>query len=552
MFLKKKLQTDNDTGTGEIHRPPIHHVANFSYPRTDFVHLYRKEQPGARDSQGSQSSAPPLVEDHGSDISAAEDDPQQLLKDDAQRLPKDNPRQVPGDDSRKLLEDDPQQLPAADVKMWKRWRARERKREEAERQALTNPTSDQQLAKASANPPTTHNDRSVVVPSQEQQRPHAPKPPPNACYSLFPSPSECRRRVAPAPLHIPTVPQQIGLAPSPISPNFPLPPSSRGGVTDWRNYTTATSRPGVSTTKTPGPVHSGSFAASSSDSVPLLLRSPGPTPPHSPPSTSSSSEAPQWPLEPKRCPPPEASPRSFTLAKKTTRSSPSLANLARAQRQEEALEPLPRKPPTPSDIHDRPLPPLPRDRFPPPPPPNVSVFEADTDDEDEAPEARPSSSGDARNFARRVMHGLVRHQSPQRQHDAPPDRGQSQGQSADHKRSVSDEGPSTATGSSSSSAAVPVKDRGSGGSGASGGGASGGRSGISRTLNAAARYRWGGPAAGAGEGDGAPPPRGAVSMDLPREGVRGEEVVARGRSQQDGEGLEKGGRFFGRILRRKG
>ncbi|KAH6854967.1 hypothetical protein B0I37DRAFT_43783 [Chaetomium sp. MPI-CAGE-AT-0009] len=515
MFLKKKPRTDSGKDTSETRRWPVHHVANFSYPRTDFIHLYREEQPSARDSQGSQSSAPPLVEDHGSDMSAAEDDPQ---------------------------------LSAANVKMWKNWHAKEKTMEGAERGAVTNSTGHQQQpANPPGSSPTTRcppssgsqsgqKDRGVVVPRPEQQGPHAPKPPPRASYSLFPSPSVCKKRVAPAPLQTPTVLQQAGLAPSPVSPSFPTPASSRGGVTDWINHPTATSRPGVSTTKAPGPVYCGSIAASSSDSVPLLLRSPGPTPPRSPPSTSSSSEGPRWSFEPepRKSPPPETTPRDFSLAKKTTRSSPSLANLARAQRQGETLEPLPPKPPTPTGIHNRPLPPLPTDRLPSSPPPNVSVFEIDTDGEDETGNVRPSS-GETKNFARRFMHGLVHHHSSY--HDR---LDQGQGQLADHKRSVSDEGPTTAT--RSSAAPAPAKDRGSGGSG---GGT--GRSGISRTLNAAARYRWGGPVSA---GEDVPPRRAAVSMELPRE--NSSEDGARGMSQQAGEEGDKGGRFLGRLLRRKG
>lgn len=535
MFEKNKPNTDSNKGTGEDQRP-IHYVANFSYPRTDLVHLYRKEQPGARDSQGSESSPPPLVEDHGSDLSAAEDDLQQL--------------------------------PAADVKMWKKWRAKEEKLEKVERRARTNPTGYQQLATPPAASPTAHCPPSsgsqsgqqnirVVVPCPEQQRPQAPKPPPKGGYSLFPSASVSARRAhvpLPAP---PTIPQQSGLAPSPVSPNFSFPVPLQGAI-DRRNQPVAACRPNIWTAKAPGGVHGGSIAASSSDSIPLLLRSPGPTPPHSPPGTSSSSEAPPYPFElEKRPPPPETTLRDLPpMVKKATRSSPSLANLARAQRQGQAQEPLPQRPPTPTDIHDRPLPPLPSlqtalPRF--PSPPNVSVFEPDTDDEDEPVKSRPSSS-EARNFARRLMHGLVHHHShspPSSPHDRR-DKGQHGLLLADHKRSVSDEGPSTAAGSSSSAAAgagvgagAAAKDRGSAGSGGSGG-----RGGFSRTLGAAARYRWGGTAASAGAEEVSAPVRGAVSMDLPRERV-GEEG-GRGRPQQGGDEGERGGRFLGRLLRRKG
>ncbi|EAQ89695.1 predicted protein [Chaetomium globosum CBS 148.51] len=507
-MLQKKSKTNTNIGTGEVQRP-IPCVANFSYPRTDLVHSYRKEQPGARDSQESESSPPPLVEDHGSDVSATEDDLQQP--------------------------------PATDVKMWKKWRAKDRKIEEADRWARPNLTGYQPLAKPLDASPTTHGppsprgqsgqeDKRVVGPYPK--RPQVPRPPPKACYTLFPSASISVRPVRVPLSEPPTIPQQSGLLPSPISPNFPFPARSQGGVTDGSNQPT-TSRPSVWTTKAAGSVHGSSLTAGSSDSIPLLLRSPGPTPPHSPPGASSSSESPRYPFEPEKRPAPEASQHNLSLAKRGTRSSPSLANLARAQRQEQAQEPLPPPPPTPADIYNRPLPPLPAIRF--PSPPNVSVFEDDTDDEDESGKSRPSSS-EARNFARRLMHGLVHHSNPPSPQDR---RDKGKGLLVDHKRSVSDEGPSTAAVSPSAGAVQgPAKARGSGG---------GGRSGISRTLNAAARYRWGGSAAAT---EAAPvPARGAVSMDLPREKLRVE--GSRGQSQQGAEEGEKGGRFFGRLLRRK-
>lgn len=145
------------------------------------------------------------------------------------------------------------------------------------------------------------------------------------------------------------------------------------------------------------------------------------------------------------------------------------------------------------------------------------MFETDSDDENDEDDDRAGS--EAKNFARRLMHGLVHHHL---HHDHDKQRDKVLGGS-DHKRSVSDDGPSGS------------KER-TGGS----------RMGISRTLNAATRYRRGGAAAEAADSA-----RAVVSMDLPRQQYK----------QQGVEEAERGGRFWssrgsneflGRILRRRG
>ncbi|KAK4157022.1 hypothetical protein C8A00DRAFT_40605 [Chaetomidium leptoderma] len=547
MWLMKRSRTGNHPEVPDIRCQPLlkQPVANFSYPRTDFIHLYRKELPGIRDSHGSESSPPPMVEDHGSDLST-EDDCQY---------------RVTGAD------------------LWNSWHAREKEGKKPDYPALINSTPrvhETQSPMARENPQATRGplssgsqNRQVTRPmvvSCPEQRPHPPRPPPKGCYSLFPPPDVSHQRSL-APLQIPSVPRQPGLEPSPLSLNFPPTPSSRNIFTDAKGNAVVMFRPSSSRATTPGSVHGGSIAASSSDSIPLLLRSPGPTPPDSPSGTSSSSEAPNNPsIKPvKSRSPSHTNLRNFSLSKMTTQSSPSLANLAKTHHQQQPQPPTPKtpktrpQPTTPTTptsttaLYDRPLPPLPtqmqqqQQPKPPSPPPHISVFETDTDDdddsdnEDDTGRLRPRTGGgsggggETKNFARRFMHGLVHHHHHLgSQHD-----NKKQG-AEQHKRSVSDEGPSTSAASGG--------ERGSGG----------GRSGISRTLNAAARYRRGG-----GEA------RAAVSMDLPRRsGGGGGGGAGRLRYQQVGEELEKGGgggggRFWGgkggggemlweRILRRKG
>ncbi|KAK4042520.1 hypothetical protein C8A01DRAFT_13888, partial [Parachaetomium inaequale] len=537
VWLMKRSRMDNDADVCETGCQPVpkQHIANFSYPRTYFVHLYRKEQPGARDSQGSESSPPLLVEDHGSDLSAEDDS----------------------------------QYRVSGAELWNSWQAREEARRQSEPDHRAPVDSTGTREDGPKDSPTTsgpsssgsHSGQATrrVVVSCPEQRPHAPKLPPKVCYSLFPPPSVPPKRV-PVPLQVSTVPPRPGLEPSPLSLTFPPTPISRKPIPDGKSHTTMTFKPSSPRATTPRPVHGGSIAASSSDSIPLLLRSPGPTPPDSPAATVSSAGSPTTPSSNpmKKRPPSHTNLRNFSLSKITTRSSPSPANLAKAQRQGQPQAPdlpplpnninnnnkLPPPPTTPADIYDRPLPPLPTEKRPPPKPteekeeeeerpptpPHISVFETDSDDDDEDGGNSRPGSGEMKGFARRFMHGLVYHNHHHHSHhhnhnDRKGLLGPGTGSTgSEHKRSVSDEGPGTVT----SKEKKREKERGGGG-----------RSGISRTLGAAARYRRGG--AAAAEGVAA---RGAVSMDLPREGG--------GRSQQIGEEQEKGGRFWGRILRRRG
>lgn len=509
MWLMKRSRMDNHADVSDIQCQPLvrQHIANFSYPRTDFVHQHRKEGPSVHDSQGSGSSPPPMMEDHGSDLSA-EDDCQY---------------RVTGMD------------------LWDSWHVREDEGKKPDYPAFNHSPAGahetgfhQGSAKTRENPPKTRGSVSSgsqsgqanlagVVPCSEQRH-HGPPPPSKVCYSLFPTPPQ---KPVPAPLPMLSIPRQSGLEPSPLSLNFPLTPSSRGTMTDVKGNAMPTSRPGSSRATTPnsahgggsGSLHGGSIATSSSDSIPLLLRSPGPTPPASPCRTSSPSDAPRYPLRLKKRTPSQTNLRNFSLSKITTRSSPALAALAKAHRQAQAQNPQ-NKPLTPADLYDRPLPPLPTER--PPSPPHISVFETDSDDEDNS-DARPAG-GETRSLARRFMKGLVHHHHNHHHHHH--DDRREKGLRQDHKRSVSDEGPSSS------------KERSS-------------RSGISRTLNVA-RYRRGGAVEA--------PSRAAVSMDLPRE--RGshayqqvlEEEEKSGGRFWGGRGGGKGGGelFLGRVFRRRG
>ncbi|KAL2135591.1 hypothetical protein VTI74DRAFT_7867 [Chaetomium olivicolor] len=299
---------------------------------------------------------------------------------------------------------------------------------------------------------------------------------------------------------------------------------------------TSTSRPSSSSITTPSSAHCGSIAASSSDSIPLLLRGPQPTPPDSPSSTIFPSGPPaHGSLDKKKRTPSVSNLRNFSFSKLATRSSPSLANLAKAHRQQ--------PPPTPSDLCGRPLPPLPTQpssphREPersPSPPPNISVFETDTD-EDSDSDARKS-------LARRFVAGLVHHHHHSGSGGGT-DRGQKShshpqggaGAVADHKRSQSDEGPSSLSSSSNNMNKEMGSKNGGGGMG------------ISKTLGATGRQRR---VETVSSGEAVSLGRGAVSMDLPRNSGYSQQQEQE-QQQQDGRGEKGGVRFWRGILKRRG
>ncbi|KAL2167011.1 hypothetical protein VTG60DRAFT_1878 [Thermothelomyces hinnuleus] len=521
MWLMKPPMPDNfqDADERRCQSSSRQHIANFSYPRSDFVHYYPKQHSTARNSQGSDSSPPQLVEDHGSDFSV-EDDPQF-----------------------RTLEANP----------WNSWHARVEQRVKSNHPALIDSAGSREvtargptLARGDSSPTTPRSPvdsgsqtdeaaRRVATSCQEQVL-HPPRTPPKACYSLFPSTDRSPKR-SPARLRTCLDGQPPGSETSPLYYDFPSPPRSRAAITSGKNNATATLRPGSSRATTPCSRHADSSAASSSDSIPLLLRSPGPTPPRSP-STRSSSESPNCSsFEVRNYSPPHNNLRNFSLSEISAQSSPSLPSLAKTQSQNHPLNHSTNsRPPVPAGIYyDRPLPPLPTERS--CSPPHISVFETDSDDEEGREDDRPSSVTEStRNLARRFMHGLVHHSHHHhhRHHQPNPDgREKRLGQRSDHKRSVSDEGPPT------SASAAKSK-----GSYSSDGGSA--RIGIARKLNAATGYRKGGTTAAVK----AAASRGAVSMDLPRGSASpGGGVEAYGGQKA---GRRKVDFFWGRILRRKG
>ncbi|KAK3902877.1 hypothetical protein C8A05DRAFT_15120 [Staphylotrichum tortipilum] len=497
MWLVNQPELENRSGVPDTHCQPLpeqpapkQRVANFSYPRSGLAHRYwRVQQPADRDSRGSDTSSVPTVNDRASDVSA-------------------------GDDGQPC---------ASGLDLWESWHAKKHQETTPDYPALINSPGEarrtgfhNEPAVSQEKPPTTRGssgpggqsgqDAPAVVRScrPEQQPVHAPKPPPKVSYSLFPPP-DVSHKLLPPPLQIPRTPRLPGLEPSPISPGFSpihLPENPLPGGT---SSTMPVSRGRSSTVTTTCSGH-GFITASSSDSIPLLCRSPGPSPPASQRYSSSSSEAPRSPVKPNKRSLSQANLRGPSLSKIMTRSTPSLANVAKAQISAQASD-YHNMPPTPASICDRPLPPLPTERS--PSPPRISVFETDSDDEDGDDDKRGSS--EAKNFAHRFMHGLVHHRHSKRE--------KSGGQ--DHRRSVSDEGPSSS------------KER------------HGGRTGLSRTLNAATRYRRSGPE------ESSPLSRGAVSMDLPRD--RNYQPVM---DEPEKSGKHKGARGSGemlldKILRRK-
>ncbi|KAL1840855.1 hypothetical protein VTJ49DRAFT_7698 [Mycothermus thermophilus] len=418
MWVRKRCVAGNDAEVTEVrYKPAPRPVANFSYPRTDFVHLHRdRERPSTQDSQASESSAPDMAQDHGSDLSSEDENHYHVSP------------QVPRDGSR-----------------------------------------GKRLGEAMA-------------------------------------------------------------------------------------------------FRFDGPEHNSSIAATSTDSIPILLPSPTSTPPGSP-SNSSSSLPVRWPFQSPPQPvqtfqqhqqqqrqpsPPSTSPRKLSLSTVTSKSTPSLAILAEEQGRERDLHvdtpkfpppphpkttttaPPPAPAPVPVFLINRPLPPLPptatRRPSSPTVPPLISVFEFDSDNEDDTRRRHRTSKSSSpctdapKSLARRFLHGLAHphhhHRNPRediknRGHERKPKQtglaiGSGVGRQQDHKRSASDEGPSARSARTA------------------------GRSRISRTLNAASRYHspWRRGVQQDEEEEEDVPVRTAVSMDLPRHGG-----LLREEREREGEGL---------------
>lgn len=475
--------------------PPKHPMSNFSYPRPDFVHTYQPNRLRGRGSLGSDSSAPAMVEDHGSDFS---------------------------------VEDD-YQYRTTEIDLWDSfWQVRPHDARKAKHQPPTDPIveapniepsggitmAQQKLPVTRVRAPSSESQgRLVSQPVNEQcpvqHLPRTPKPPPKTSYSLFPGPESDKRLPATPPLSL--LSRQPGPEPS-ASAVRKATAEAKGNLASHN----ATPRASSSRATTPGLPHDSPIAESSFDSIPLLLRSPTSSPQPSPPASlrgkSSTPEPPgslkyPW-LKTGQRTPPLSHIRNGSLSRSSTRSSPALARLARKQGQTQPqpqLRGAPNRAQITADLLARPLPPLPADERP-PSPPNISVFETDSDDEadDEA------GGGNAKKFARRLMHGLVQHHHDHTLHVR---RNKTPG-FLDHKRSVSDEGPASA-------------------SSKAGGG--GGRYGISRAVHAARHRRAG--------------TSGTVSMDLPRENHPQQASEA-----DEGSSRSKGEVFWERIfttMRRK-
>ncbi|KXX79267.1 hypothetical protein MMYC01_203986 [Madurella mycetomatis] len=425
--------------------------------------------------------------------------------------------------------EDDYQHHTTEVDLWDMfWQVQPHDAMKAEHQPPTDPTvetpeielsgditmAQQKLPGTRVRAPSSESHRRLVSRPVNEQRlvqhlPRTPKPPPKTSYSLFP-PTESDRRLPETP-PLSLLSRQPGPEPS-TSAIRKVATEAKGNFASHN----AASRAGSSRATTPGLPHDNSIAASSSDSIPLLLRSPMTSPQPSPPASlrgkSSTPEllgSPKYPwLKTGQRTPSFSDIRNGPLSKSSTRSSPALVRIARKQGQTQPqpqLRGVPSRAQITADLLARPLPPLPANERP-PSPPNISVFETDSDDEadDEA------GAGNAKKFARRLMHGLVQHHHDHTLHVR---RNKTPG-FLDHKRSVSDEGPASAF---------------------SRAGGGGGRHGISRAVYAARHRRAG--------------TSGTVSMDLPRENHQQQVSESDGSSSRS-----KGEVFWERIfttMRRK-
>ncbi|KAK4176882.1 hypothetical protein QBC36DRAFT_3068 [Triangularia setosa] len=415
-----------------LHTAPKHQMtANYSRPRTDSVNVCPHDAAlEGRDSLGSNGSVPGMVEDHDSVVST-DDDYQDGIS-------------------------------GTGTGLWDPlWYFRRRVRDRSEHCRPISPTDRsrrQGYAQCSVKieedrPPTRGRAPSsdsqneafpwpIVKPCAEQRSHTAKSVSLRPSYSLFPLAVPQRRPPAP-PLRVSSLPRQPGLGT--VSPCSTLPNSRRPSM-DTRMQSSnfqispPISRPGSSNATTPTLAQYASTAASSTASIPLLYQMPAL------PSTFETSP-PISPLDKTLPDPPSgnwrrsiskrpsiASLRKLSLSKFSTRSSPALADLVRSHSRSptDDIPPTPSLPQPPnilasnqkffSDLHTRPLPPLPKPinltQQAPPPPPNISVFEIDSDsdeedlDSDDDTDPTAADSGrrkKKRSFAKRLMRGFVPH-----------------------------------------------------------------------------------------------------------------------------------------------
>ncbi|VBB72912.1 Putative protein of unknown function [Podospora comata] len=405
-------------------------TANYSRPRTDSVNICPHDAPlEGRDSLGSDGSVPGMIEDHDSVVSA-DDDYQDGI-----------PGTQPG--------------------LWDTlWYFGRRGRDRSEHCRSISPTDRsrrqgyaQCSVKIQEDRPTTRGRASssdsqneafpwpIVEPCVEQPRPPTAKSVSSRpSYSLFPLAAP-QRRPPVSPLRVSSLPRQPGSGTA--SPCSSLPDSRRPSIDTRMNSSNVQisppiSRPGSSNATTPTLAQYASTAASSTASIPLLYQMPAPpstfeaSPPISP-LDKSLPDPPNWRQSISKRPS-IANLRKLSLSKFSTRSSPTLADLVKSHSRSltDDIPPTPSllHPPSTSasnqkffsDLHTRPLPPLPKltDLLgqAPPPPPNISVFEIDSDsdedDSDSDSDIDPTGADSGRrkkkrSFAKRLMRGFVPH-----------------------------------------------------------------------------------------------------------------------------------------------
>jgi len=544
---------------GRSHPPPKLYVANFSYPRSNAAHFYPRVQPmlsPTRDSTASDTSIPPMVEDHGSDFSADEEshdcasgdllDSFWQLKEQLDRKQEYSPQSaVAGhnwaQDEPGIFEADSPVLPVT---------------------AVGPPKQQEQLLQ-----------RTMLRP---EQRPQLLKAAPKVTYSLFPptkpEPQIKRQPLPPVPQRQPaSLPQAEALEPSPIlSGTSAVPFSGKVAFVPRGDNNLPPAIAPISgseaSSRVTSPISPQDYppASSSSDSFSLILQtniSPHQSPSASPIDATSPNRLARYSSLKNL--------RTLGLSKAKTRSSPSLAQLAKSHsdRPPQTQEPA-RLPQDATSLHseDRKPPPIPLvPHRPPPTPPPVSVFETDSDDGSDKTSRHANKS-----FCRRLVHGLVHpyrhHNSPNRSHirhiSSPLlfshiRRGKVSGQPP-HKRSVSDEGPS-----GFSKAFKPQTGHFVGGKSETNS-SSGGSGVLARTIFSSMRARnnsnGGVVSAGTGAGSSVdsdvgsgeqqtPLGRRAMSMDLPRRMGSDDNLLPAELREMEKERMKD--KFLGRFLKRK-
>ncbi|KAK3367096.1 hypothetical protein B0T24DRAFT_380955 [Lasiosphaeria ovina] len=372
------------TGLQHVTQLPraIYPMETYQYPCSDPPHNQCQVEAG-RESLGSDCSVPGMVEDHGSDVSVDEDYQYHTTGTDLW----DSFWQIRTQDSSSTTHRYPALIDSSSRGQHNTQDPTRPVLGREDKQASQSGTREGQL-NTSSRPPN--------APSPTRQRPQTPKV---ASYSLFPPTDPPDRQIPPIPPRKSSFARPLGATVVPFQQASKSP-----SLTSHDQYLGAMSNNMAKALNS---------MSASTTSIPSMLPPPAPAPAEFPRQSPWLKPLPEPPGRPRTAirRPSFANLRKFSFSNLSTRSSSSLAHVARTQAHAQGRggSQNPGAPGKPSALRSECAacqPPVARSE----PPAHVSVFEVDSDDEEDSDEEIDSAVGnDERGvgLARRFMRGLM-------------------------------------------------------------------------------------------------------------------------------------------------